>query len=56
MGKADNIATIVENHPGLPPVMREWVKNVNDAITQDSASGWVTTTTTTSTTTTTTTA
>ena len=48
-----NDRTNMETNPGIPPFMRRWAKDVNDAIT--AGTGFVTTTTTTSTTTTTTT-
>jgi len=41
----------METNLGVPPFMRRWAKDVNDAI--EAGTGWVTTTTTTSTTTTT---
>lgn len=53
MGKAED-RQAMESNPGVPPFMRRWAKEVNDAITQGGGPGWATTTTVTTTSTTTT--
>ena len=52
MGKADD-RSAMENHPGLPPLLRRWAAEVNAAV-ENKGGSWVTTTTTSTTSTTTT--